>query len=319
MFKFREDKNNNGAIALVLVIMITALTIISAAVVSMVNVSDLMSSYSFSEGAQTSVEIDACLEDAMFRLASSTYDSGEYYLNSVGINCYYEIDTAITNGIKYVTSTASTTSSLGYWQNTVVAQINVSSTPRRVESYKHSTISYNSYVSPDTTAPGAVSNLALSGATTNSINLAWTAPGDDNTTGTATTYDVRYSTASINESNWASATQATGEPSPSVASTAESMTVSGLSSGTTYYFAIKTSDEVPNTSSISNVPSLATTASGPVCGNGILETGETCDYTGSCDAFSCCLGQLGCATGRRGYAACSSNCTTCILQCGIDI
>jgi hypothetical protein len=113
---------------------------------------------------------------------------------------------------------------------------------------------------PDTVAPAAVSNLAASNATQNTIDLAWTAPGDDGAVGTATTYDVRYSTAIINEGNWASATQATGEPTPSVAGTNQSMTVSGLTAGTTYYFAIKTSDEIPNTSAISNVVSLATTA-----------------------------------------------------------
>ncbi|MBI5742653.1 MAG: fibronectin type III domain-containing protein [Candidatus Niyogibacteria bacterium] len=111
---------------------------------------------------------------------------------------------------------------------------------------------------PDTTAPAAVSNLAASNATQNTIDLAWTSPGDDGSTGTATTYDIRYSTATITEGNWASATQATGEPTPLVAGTNQSMTVSGLTAGTTYYFAIKTADEIPNTSAISNVPNLAT-------------------------------------------------------------
>ncbi|MBU1046500.1 fibronectin type III domain-containing protein [Patescibacteria group bacterium] len=120
--------------------------------------------------------------------------------------------------------------------------------------------SLSTTATPDTTPPSAISNLSLSGATNNSINLSWTAPGDDGTTGTASVYDVRYSTSIINDSNWASATQATGEPTPSVAGTSESMTVSGLSPSTLYYFAIKTSDEVPNTSALSNVPSLSTTA-----------------------------------------------------------
>ena len=59
--------------------------------------------------------------------------------------------------------------------------------------------------------------------------LSWTAPGDDGATGTATTYDVRYSTSTITAGNWASATQATGEPAPSVAGSAETFTVTGLS------------------------------------------------------------------------------------------
>jgi prepilin-type N-terminal cleavage/methylation domain-containing protein len=105
----------------------------------------------------------------------------------------------------------------------------------------------------DTTAPAAVSDLAVASPTTTSLDVSWTAPGDDGAVGTATTYDLRYSTSTINEANWATATEVTGEPTPSVAGTSESMTVNGLTEGTTYYFALKTSDEVPNESSISNV------------------------------------------------------------------
>jgi Tfp pilus assembly protein PilV len=112
---------------------------------------------------------------------------------------------------------------------------------------------------PDTTAPSAVSDLAAGSPTTSSLNLTWTAPGDDGSSGTATSYDIRYSTSTITEGNWASATQASGEPSPQVAGSSESFTVTGLSASTTYYFAIKTSDEVPNISAISNVPSGTTT------------------------------------------------------------
>ena len=113
----------------------------------------------------------------------------------------------------------------------------------------------------DTTAPAAVSNLATSSPTVSSITLSWTAPGDDGSTGTATTYDIRYRTGgAVNDSNWASATQVTGEPAPAAAGTNQNMVVSGLSSSTTYYFAIKTADEVPNWSAISNSPSGTTTA-----------------------------------------------------------
>ena len=115
---------------------------------------------------------------------------------------------------------------------------------------------------PDTTAPAAISDLAVSSVTTSSATLTWTAPGDDSSTGTATTYDVRYSTSLITSPNFSSARQATGEPSPSIAGSSETFTVTGLSAGTTYFFAMKTSDEVPNTSSISNVPSGTTTAAG---------------------------------------------------------
>ena len=113
-------------------------------------------------------------------------------------------------------------------------------------------------IGPDTTPPAAITDLAVSNVTSNSIDLSWTAPGDDGNTGTATSYDVRYSTAPITDANWSSATQVTGEPAPAPAGTSQSMTVTGLSPSTTYYFAIRTADEVPNISSLSNVPSVTT-------------------------------------------------------------
>ena len=113
---------------------------------------------------------------------------------------------------------------------------------------------------PDTTPPATTSNLATSSPTGTSITLTWTAPGDDGTTGTATTYDVRYRTGgAVVTTNWTAATQATGEPTPHSAGTGESFVVSGLTGSTTYYFGLKTGDEVPNWSAISNSPSGTTT------------------------------------------------------------
>lgn len=115
-------------------------------------------------------------------------------------------------------------------------------------------------IAPDTTPPAAISNLSAPSSTNNSVTLNWTAPGDDAGTGTAATYDVRYSTTTITETNWTAATQATSEPTPAIAGTAQTFTITGLVPATTYFFAIKASDEVPNTSTISNVVSKATTS-----------------------------------------------------------
>lgn len=135
--------------------------------------------------------------------------------------------------------------------------------------------------SVDTTAPSAITNLTLAGATNNSIDLEWTAPGDDINIGTAASYDVRYSTALITEINWDTAMEMIGEPAPSVAGSLESMTVSGLSADTTYYFAIKTSDEAQNISDLSNVPSLATTGGGAI--TSCVEYCQFLEYlTGNC-------------------------------------
>jgi len=110
----------------------------------------------------------------------------------------------------------------------------------------------------DTTPPFAVTDLAAGEATTDSITLTWTSPGDDGNFGTASEYDIRYSTSEITEANWDSATQATGEPAPQLAGSMESFIVGNLTPGTTYYFALKTADEVPNWSGLSNVVSVIT-------------------------------------------------------------
>ncbi|MBM3242075.1 T9SS type A sorting domain-containing protein [Candidatus Poribacteria bacterium] len=106
----------------------------------------------------------------------------------------------------------------------------------------------------DTTPPAAVTNLTTSSPTANSITLTWTAPGDDGNVGQATTYDIRYSMAEITEENWDAATPCEGEPLPKPAGEPETFTVPDLSPCTTYYFALKTADEVPNWSELSNVP-----------------------------------------------------------------
>ncbi|MFH1459036.1 MAG: hypothetical protein ABIG64_01500, partial [Candidatus Omnitrophota bacterium] len=56
------------------------------------------------------------------------------------------------------------------------------------------------------------------------------------------------------------ATQASGEPTPSIAGTSQSMTINGLSSQTTYYFAMKASDEAANVAAISNIINETTDA-----------------------------------------------------------
>jgi chitodextrinase len=76
--------------------------------------------------------------------------------------------------------------------------------------------------------------------------------------GTASQYDIRYSTSAINNGNFSSATQVGSPPTPLVGGSFQSFVVTGLNSETTYYFAIKAADEVPNWSSLSNVVSVAT-------------------------------------------------------------
>lgn len=107
-------------------------------------------------------------------------------------------------------------------------------------------------------APAIVADLAIGTITGSSVVLNWTAPGDDDNSGTASEYDIRYSTAPITDANFSSATQVSGEPNPQSAGSSETFTVTGLDSDTEYYFAIKTADEVPNWSGLSNVVNATT-------------------------------------------------------------
>lgn len=111
----------------------------------------------------------------------------------------------------------------------------------------------------DFTPPAAITDLSVPTVSGTIVQLQWTAPGGDGNTGSATQYDVRYSTSPITENTFAFSTPATGAPTPSVAGTLESMSVAGLAGGVEYYFAVKAKDEAGNISPISNV-ATATTA-----------------------------------------------------------
>jgi len=119
-------------------------------------------------------------------------------------------------------------------------------------------ISRATLAAPDTIRPAPVASLAVTGTTEVTATVAWTAVGDDSLTGTAASYDLRYSTSPITAANWGSATQAAGEPTPGAAGTAQSHTVTGLNRQTTYYFALRVADDAGNVSAISNVPSATT-------------------------------------------------------------
>ncbi|GAA3400551.1 fibronectin type III domain-containing protein [Paenibacillus hodogayensis] len=135
----------------------------------------------------------------------------------------------------------------------------------------------------DMTAPSAPAGLSATGSDKLSVQLAWTAPGNDGNTGTAAAYDLRYGTSPISAANWNSAERAFGMPSPAIAGTQQTMTMKGLRPGTTYYFSLKATDEVGNVSPIAFA--TATTAAAP--GGYVLSGASTLDlYASSNEAGS---------------------------------
>jgi hypothetical protein len=106
----------------------------------------------------------------------------------------------------------------------------------------------------------AIGVRAASAASENtpSLTLIWTAPGDDGTSGTAVKYDLRMSASPISETNFAQAYQITFVPLPKPAGQQQQLSISNLSPGTKYYFALKTRDDAGNWSPMSNLVSTIT-------------------------------------------------------------
>ncbi len=160
---------------------------------------------------------------------------------------------------------------------------------------------YNS-LEEDSVPPAVVSTLNTSSATYNSVALSWIAVGDDGNTGTAGSYDIRYSISEITEANWDDATQAAGEPVPQAASSTELFEVTGLEFNTTYHFALKVIDNVGNASGISNVVS-ETTVSPVIAFYDDMESGTNgWIHSGEYDNW-----ELGTPTSGPGYPYSGSN------------
>jgi len=140
---------------------------------------------------------------------------------------------------------------------------------------------------PDLTPPCWIGNLKGSPSkTARSVDLTWTAPADYGANGSgpfaATSYNLRYSSNPITEANFAAATPVAGLAAPKAPGQTETFTVTLPAANTTYYFAIKSSDEgsPPNVSEISNCAAAKSSMYGEIT----LQRGLN-GYTGTRDAY----------------------------------
>jgi hypothetical protein len=101
-----------------------------------------------------------------------------------------------------------------------------------------------------------LAHAQISGSDSTAV-LLWTAPGDDGTSGRANRYEMRVRSVAIAGTDtvtwWNAGTAVTGLPTPSVAGATDSVQVRGLDPTKTWYFVLRTADEVPNWSGWSNV------------------------------------------------------------------
>ncbi len=98
----------------------------------------------------------------------------------------------------------------------------------------------------DVVAPGQVGNLVLSYAGYDSLTFTFTATGDDLDIGTAYRYALRYSQDTITDANFDDAIELNPNLYPFPSGAAQFYHLTGLDSGTTYFFGIRAIDEADN-------------------------------------------------------------------------
>ena len=109
---------------------------------------------------------------------------------------------------------------------------------------------------PDITSPANIDTLEAQVTGNGEITLNWTAPGDDGGEGQATLYEIRYSKDPITEENFKDGILATDTLKPKIGGVVETFKIADLNDNNFYYFAIKTTDEVVNSSGLSNIANI---------------------------------------------------------------
>ncbi len=139
-------------------------------------------------------------------------------------------------------------------------------------------------VQGDVTAPGTITDLTAETGDEGEVRLQWTAPHEDGTQGNAVSeYAFKHHSESITADNWENATTVLNPPTPSTPGSVESLLVQGLVEGMTYYFAVRSADEVPNWSEISNSPFAAS-------GSDVTRPGSVSGFTATAEETTVELG-----------------------------
>ena len=106
----------------------------------------------------------------------------------------------------------------------------------------------------DAVPPAPVADLSVApGPGEGEITLTWTDTGDDGTTGTAATLEVRASTTPFTAATLAEAPIVTPAPTPQAAGTARTLVVPGLAAGAEVTAALRARDDAGLVSALSNV------------------------------------------------------------------
>lgn len=105
----------------------------------------------------------------------------------------------------------------------------------------------------DLVSPARITDITASRAADGSVRLSFTAPGDDDSRGTAAAYAVRYSTEPVDENNWHLAEPLEVGDVPKAGGSTETFNVGVLPAGKPLYFAVRAIDEAGNTGELSRL------------------------------------------------------------------
>lgn len=111
----------------------------------------------------------------------------------------------------------------------------------------------------DTIRPAAITGLSTLNTSSFSTYLNFTASGDNNSNGYAKSYEIRYSTSPLDESNWNNATKFNHHFKPKKSGQQESIQVLDLDPSTSYHIGVRAIDERGLQSTIASIQ-VSTTA-----------------------------------------------------------
>lgn len=114
----------------------------------------------------------------------------------------------------------------------------------------------------DNVRPSTISDLTVESIGKNSQAISWTDTGDDSTWGQARAYTLKRSTSPITTDAQFTSAFTVAAGTPGTAGTTHCIEVDGLSSCTTYYWAVKLEDNAFNISTLNSSVSATTACSG---------------------------------------------------------
>ncbi len=117
-------------------------------------------------------------------------------------------------------------------------------------------------------APQAIADLRIAGSRDSTVRLAWTAPADDGPAGRPDHYDIAGSPGTLDAASFGSAPVQAQLTATANAGQPESLTVTGLTRGRRWTFAVRGVDATGSSGPLSNLASVVLRVGGAIEGRG---------------------------------------------------